>query len=88
MISRVLVKRGEKSTEMLTELLNLDCGLGGDFYFPLCLSVFSAINNATYITYNKKLQETTLLLEKEKKSHKSLRKEPNTTSFVSDTIFT
>lgn len=69
MISGVSEKRGEKSTKMLTEVLNLDCGLGGDFYSPLYLSVFSAINNTTYITYYKKLQETTLLLEKEKTPH-------------------
>lgn len=55
MISGVSEKRGEKSTKMLTEVLNLDCGLGGDFYSPLYLSVFSAINNTTYITYYKKI---------------------------------
>lgn len=63
--SRVLVTSGGKPTKMLIELLNLDCGLGGDFYFLLYLCGFSAINNTTYITYNKKLQETILLLEKE-----------------------
>lgn len=76
MISRVLVKSGKKSTKMLIELLNLDCGLRGDFYFLLYLSVFSAINNITYMTYNKKLQETILLLEKEKKHIKVYERNP------------
>ena len=52
MISGVLVKQhGRKSPEMLTGFI-LDCGIVGDFYFLLYLSVFSVINNITSITYH------------------------------------
>lgn len=43
--------------------LNLDCEIVGNFYFLLYLSMFPAINNITYITYNKRLQDTILHLE-------------------------
>lgn len=54
------------STKMLNKAkqgLNLDCGIASDFYFLLYLSVFSAIDIITYITYNKRLQDTMLHLE-------------------------